>query len=69
MIRSERVLPIGSQQTLTIPGVGSVEGRVVWQLGQKAGFEFDEQVEMRGLFIAMLEASRNDLPVTPNKIS
>jgi hypothetical protein len=64
MIRSERMLPIGSQQTLVIPGVGFVEGHVVWQLGPKAGFEFDKQVEMRSLFVAMLEASRNDPPIT-----
>jgi hypothetical protein len=63
------MLPIGSQQTLAIPGVGLVKGRVVWQLGRKAGFEFDTQVEMRSLFVAMLEASRNDPPGTPNNIT
>jgi hypothetical protein len=30
LIRSDRILPIGSRQTLTIRGIGFVEGRVVW---------------------------------------
>jgi hypothetical protein len=62
LIRSDRILPIGSRQTLTIRGIGFVEGRVVWQLGQRAGFEFAQELQMRSLFDAMLEASKNDLP-------
>jgi hypothetical protein len=62
MILCERILPIGSQQTLSIRGVGFVEGRIVWQLGRKAGLEFVAELEMRSLFEAMLEASRNDPP-------
>jgi hypothetical protein len=62
MIHCERILPIGSQQTLSIRGVGFVEGRIVWQLGRRAGLKFVTELEMRSLFDAMLEASRNDPP-------
>jgi len=55
-LETPQMLPIGDIVTLDIPGVGAIEGRVVWHLGFKAGVEFNDHIAWKSIFAALLKA-------------
>ena len=53
MVRSDQIVPIGENLTVDVPGVGNMQGIVMWSLGTRIGIEFESGIGLE-TFLGML---------------
>ena len=62
MVRTDERVKIGQSLTVDMPGVGSLNGQVIWTLDARIGIEFDEMIPLDDYLAMMSQMTENAPP-------
>lgn len=60
MVRSDQIVPIGEKLTVHLPGIGNMQGIVIWSLGARIGIEFEAGLALES-YLGMLTTMQDDV--------